>query len=83
MTQRQERISIESAAHRTGLAPDAIRHCVQIGMVSDSFDDEDLTELRRVRRLLELEVNLAGVEIIVRMRRRIIELQTELAQLSG
>jgi hypothetical protein len=43
--------------------------------------EDDLAEPRRVRRLTELEVNLAGVEIIVRMRRRMVELQAEVARL--
>ena len=38
-------------------------------------------ELRRIRRLTDLGVNLAGAEIILRMRRRIEELQIEIARL--
>jgi DNA-binding transcriptional MerR regulator len=81
MTQEQEPLSIDTAARRTGLESHTIHHCVQIGLVSDSLTEEDLVELRRVRRLTELEVNLAGVEIILRMRRRLVELQAELVHL--
>jgi DNA-binding transcriptional MerR regulator len=78
MTQQQT--SIDIAARRTGLQPRIIRRLVRVGLVSASLTGSDLAELRRVRRLTELEVNLAGAEIIVRMRRRIIELQTALDQ---
>lgn len=81
MTQEQKPMTIDAAARRTGLESHTIHHCVRIGLVSDSLTEEDLVELRRVRRLTELEVNLAGVEIILRMRRHIVELQAELAHL--
>jgi DNA-binding transcriptional MerR regulator len=79
MTQRQQHTAIDIAARRTGLEPRTIRRCLRVGLVSTSLTEDDLAELRRVRRLTELEVNLAGVEIIVRMRRRIVELEAELA----
>jgi hypothetical protein len=80
MTQRQQETSIDIAARQTGLETRTVRPCVQVGLVSRSLTEDDLAELRRVRRLTELKVNLAGVEIIVRMRRRIVELQTALEQ---
>jgi DNA-binding transcriptional MerR regulator len=76
MLQRQQQTSIDIAARRTGLEVHTIRRCVRVGLVSDSLTECDLAELRRVRRLTELGVNQAGVEIIVRMRRRMVELQT-------
>jgi hypothetical protein len=81
MNKRIEPSTIEAIAHRTGLAPKTVRHCLQAGLVGASLTEDDLAELRRVRRLTALEVNLAGVEIIIRMRRRIIELQAEVARL--
>ena len=81
MSQRQQHTSIDSAARRTGLEPHTIRRCVRVGPISGSLTEDDLAELRRVRRLTGSEVNLAGVEIIVRMRRRIVELEAELARL--
>jgi DNA-binding transcriptional MerR regulator len=83
MTQRQEQTSIDLAARQTGLEPRIIRRLVRVGLVSGSLTGSDLAELRRIRRLTELEVNMAGVEIIVRMRRRIIDLQTALEQSEG
>jgi DNA-binding transcriptional MerR regulator len=80
MAQRQQHTSIDMAARRTGLETHTIRRCVRVGLVSRSLIDDDLAELRRIRRLTELGVNLAGAEIIVRMRRRMVELQTALEQ---
>lgn len=80
MSERKQ-TPFDEAAHRTGLNPQDIRHCVRVGLVSHSLTDEDLSELRRVRRLTQLEVNLAGAEIIVRMRRQIVALRAELAEL--
>lgn len=77
-TQRQQQPSIDVAARQTGLEPHTIRRLVRVGIVSSSLTEDDLAELRRVRRLTDLEVNLAGVEIIVRMRRRIVTLQADL-----
>ena len=49
----------------------------KIDEVREALTEADLTRLRRIRRLTDLGVNLAGVEIILRMRRRIEELQSE------
>ena len=75
-----QQTSIDIAARRTGLEPDVIRRFVRVGLVSRSMTENDLAELRRIRRLTELKVNLAGAEIIVRMRRRIIQLQAVAGQ---
>jgi hypothetical protein len=81
ISRRQKRISIDLVASQTRLPVHVIQHCIQVGLVGGSLTRDDLAELRRVRRLTELEVNLAGVEIIVRMRRRIMELQSEVVDL--
>jgi DNA-binding transcriptional MerR regulator len=49
-------------------------------LIREPLTDVDLRELRRIRRLQELGVNMQGIEIILRMRRRIRWLQTELAR---
>ncbi|MGD2048716.1 MAG: hypothetical protein PVH03_04440 [Chloroflexota bacterium] len=79
MNRQQKPMSIDNAARKTGLTPQTIHRCVQVGLVSDPLTGDDLANLRRVRRLTELEVNMAGVEIIIRMRHRILALQAELA----
>jgi DNA-binding transcriptional MerR regulator len=85
MTERNQtaHITVTVAARRTGMEPGVVRHCVQLGLVSEGLTEADLVELRRVRRLTSLGVNLAGVEIILRMRRRIEELQAEMARLEA
>lgn len=76
-------ITISRAARRAGVETAVVRHCVEVGLVNEKLIEDDLAELRRVRRLTALGVNLPGAEIILRMRRRIEELQAELARLQG
>jgi len=48
------------------------------------YSEEDLEEIARLLRLTrDLGVNLAGVEIILKMRRRIIEMQGQIEDLLG
>lgn len=78
---RRTSISIKKAARRSGLDVYVVRHCVEVGLMEEKLTERDLVELRRVRRLLTLGINLAGIEVILRMRRRIQELQAELMRL--
>ena len=73
-------ITISVAALRTGLSPRSVRRYVQRGLVSEKLTETELAELRRIRRLTDLGVNLAGVEIILRMRRQIVELRQKAYQ---
>ena len=75
------RITITVAARRTGVSPSTVRRYIRRGLADDTLAEADLAELRRIRRLTDLGVNLAGVEIILRMRRQIEVLQAEVAQL--
>jgi MerR family transcriptional regulator/heat shock protein HspR len=79
--ERATRITITIAARRAGLAPRTVRRYIRRGLASEILTDDDLAELRRIRRLTDLGVNLAGVEIILRMHRQIEELQAEMAWL--
>ncbi len=81
--QRATRITITIAAHRTGVAPRTVRRYIRRGLASEMLTEDDLAELRRIRRLTDLGVNLAGVEIILRMRRQIEELRAEVARLQA
>jgi MerR family transcriptional regulator/heat shock protein HspR len=85
MTERNQtaHITVTVAARRTDVEPHIIRHCVQLGLVNERLTEADLVELRRVRRLTNLGVNLAGVEIILHMRRQIEKLQAEIARLEA
>ena len=82
MTRRKEtiHISVSTAGKRTGLPPQVVEECVERRLVREPLTDVDLLELRRIRRLQELGVNLQGIEIILRMRSRIQMLQVELAR---
>ena len=75
----QERITI--TVRRTGLSDGYIRKCIQRSLVSETLSDADLSELRRIRRLQELGVNLPGIEVILRMRQRIRALQAQMERL--
>jgi DNA-binding transcriptional MerR regulator len=65
-------------ARRVGLDPDVIEYCWEAELVQPAATEYDLAELRRVRRLQALGVNLAGIEIILRMRRRLLAMQAEM-----
>lgn len=45
------------------------------------FKDEDIEELARIIRLRQLGVNLAGIEVILEMRRKMTMLRQELSQI--
>ncbi len=48
------------------------------------YSEEDVEEIRRILRLTrDLGVNLAGVEIILRMRRQMLAMQEELEELAS
>jgi hypothetical protein len=70
-------VSLRVAVRRTGLTHEIVQECVQREIVREPLTEEDLVELRRIRRLRELGVNMPGIEIILHMRRRIQALQAE------
>lgn len=70
---------ITVVAHLTGLHPQTIRQYERLGLLSPQrssggtrmFSDADIERLRAINNLTQtLGVNLAGVEIILRMRER-------------
>jgi DNA-binding transcriptional MerR regulator len=74
-------MSISRAAQQAGVEVYVVRHCVKVGLVEERLTEQDLAELRRVRRLMTLGINLPGAEVVLRMRRRIRELQAEVIRL--
>ena len=70
-------ISVRVAVRRTGLSDRQVRTCIERGLVVEPISADDLRELRRIRRLRELGVNWAGIEIILNMRRRMRAMQAE------
>ena len=79
----QTQITIAVASRRTGLSIRHIRHCMRLQLVGQTLTEAELAQLRRIRRLSELGVNLAGIEVILRMRRQILELQDRVRQVQG
>ncbi|HSJ58684.1 MAG TPA: hypothetical protein VLC95_15985 [Anaerolineae bacterium] len=71
-------ISIRTAVRRSGLSEEIVHECVMRQIVADPLTDDDLRELRRVRRLQELGVNLQGIEVIMHMRQQIQALRAEM-----
>ena len=73
--------SITMAARQANLAGATVRRYISRGLMGEPLSAKDVAELRRARRLTALGVNLAGLEIILRMRRQILDLQREIARL--
>lgn len=71
-------ISISAAVRQTGVSRQVVQECISRRLVRQPLTEGELEELRRIRRLRELGVNLQGIEIILHMRRRILDLQAEL-----
>jgi MerR family transcriptional regulator/heat shock protein HspR len=81
---------ISVAAEMVEVHPQTLRHYERIGLVqpkrSDGnirlYSERDLDLVRQIRRLMDdLGVNLAGVEIILNMRERMMEMEAEIARL--
>ena len=78
---RDDCITICIAARRAHLSPRTVRRYIRRGLVNELLTEADMAELRRIRRLTDIGINLASVEIILRMRRQIEDLQAEMARL--
>jgi MerR family transcriptional regulator/heat shock protein HspR len=76
-------VTVTIAARQAGLTTHTVRRYIRRGLLSDPLTEADLAELRRIRRLTGLGVNLAGVEVVLRMRRSIEELQAEVERLQA
>ncbi len=88
----EPRYVISIAAKILGIQTHTLRYYERIGVVEPSrsrgnirlYSEKDLEQLRRVKTLLEdLGVNLAGAEVILRMTRRITELQNRVQELEA
>lgn len=83
---------ISVAARLVGVQVHTLRYYERIGVVEPSrspgnmrlYSERDIALLRRVRSLMEdLGINLAGIEVIMRMSQRLAELQNEVEQLES
>lgn len=69
-------------ARQAGVDSRVLAECIEREILvaeGDDWDRRTYTILCRVRRLRSLGVNMAGVEVAMHMRRRMIEMQRELA----
>lgn len=81
-TRERTTLTIKRAARQARVDVTVVRHCIEVGVLKEELTQKDLAELRRVRRLKSLGINLAGIEVILRMRRRIEALEAEIARLN-
>ena len=85
MASEERRLDPEEAAVITNVEVRIVQHYADLGLITPSpegYTEDDLAELRRVRRLREeLELDHPAIEIILRMRRRIQILQAEIHRL--
>jgi len=84
--------SLKYVCKYIGLSPKTVRKYVSEGLVevcSQSsneilFDEKALERLQKIRRLREdLGINLAGIDVILRLLKRIEDLQEEIYRLGG
>lgn len=90
---------ISIAARMLSIHAQTLRYYERVGLIAPSrsrgnirlYSDNDIEKIRRIKSLIDdLGVNLAGVEVIMRMTQRMMEMQrrmeeieTELRQLGG
>src|SRR5512140_344770 len=95
----EPRYVISVAARMLGIQTHTLRYYERIGIIEPSrsrgnirlYSESDISDVRQMKRLMdELGVNLAGVEVILRMakrmesmQRRIEQLEEELGQSTG
>ncbi len=85
----QPRYRIGTVAAMVRLHPQTIRYYESIGLISPRrtrgrmrlYSERDVARLRQIVELTQLGVNLAGVEIILRLREQITSLQAEIERL--
>lgn len=82
--------TIKIAAELCGMHEQSLRMYERRGLIAPQrspgnvrrFSDADIEQVRFIKRLIDdLGVNLAGVEVILRMRQQLLEMQAELAAL--
>ena len=82
---------ISIAARMIGVPTHTLRYYEKVGIIEPRrsrgnirlYSDRDIAVLRQARTLMDdLGVNLAGVEVILRMSQRILELQRQVEELS-
>ena len=81
---------ISVAARLVGLHAQSLRHYERIGLIQPSrshgrqrlYSQSDVMRLRHIQRLIQdLGVNLAGVDVIIRMNERVRKMEEEMERL--
>ncbi|MBI4286030.1 MAG: MerR family transcriptional regulator [Chloroflexi bacterium] len=90
--EREPRYVISIAARMLGIQTHTLRYYERIGIIEPSrsrgnirlYSERDIVRLRRVKTLMnDLGINLAGVEVILRMTEQLSELQHHLRELEA
>ena len=90
LDEKEPRYVISVAARMVGVRTHTLRYYERVGIIGPSrsrgnirlYSESDIAQLRRVKTLMDdLGVNLAGVEVIMRMMRRMLELQGQVQEL--
>lgn len=88
----EPRYVISIAAKMVGIQSHTLRYYEKVGIIEPSrsrgnirlYSERDIAQLRRVKTLMDdLGINLAGVEVILRMAQRITELQRHMEELEA
>ncbi|MDP3878933.1 MAG: MerR family transcriptional regulator [Dehalococcoidales bacterium] len=88
----EPRYVISIAARMLNLQTHTLRYYEKIGIIEPSrsrgnirlYSDRDIDYLKRVKELMDdLGINLAGIDVILRMSRRMTELQEHIAGLEA
>ena len=86
----EPRYVISIAARILGIQSHTLRYYERIGIIEPSrsggnirlYSERDIAQLRRIKTLMDdLGVNLAGVEVILRMSQRMTDLQNRVEEL--
>ncbi len=89
---REPRYGISIAARMVGVQTHTLRYYESVGIIEPYrsrgnirlYSDSDVTRLRHAKALMEdLGVNLAGVEVILRMLERMAEMQSRLEKMEA
>ena len=92
LDENEPRYVISIAARMVGVRSHTLRYYERIGIIEPSrsrgnirlYSESDIAQLRRVKTLMDdLGVNLAGVEVIMRMVQRMLELQNQVQELES
>ena len=92
LDENEPRYVISIAARMVGVQAHTLRYYEKIGIIEPSrsrgnirlYSESDIAQLRRVKTLMDdLGVNLAGVEVIIRMVQRMLELQNQVQELES